>query len=156
MAASKNYSQLKILAEELYCEKGYKLNQISEELGVHANTLTKWKDEGHWDHTKNYLQNAPHRISMKLNKLMEQILDGKDEEGKDLAPDFIDSLKYKADAISKIKPALALLEKDINPSVIFSVLTKLDYFMTQNYPDLVERRLNVHRAFLHEMIEQNG
>lgn len=154
--AKKNYSRLKLLAEEMFVEKGYTLSRISEELSISPNTLTTWKNDGGWDNLRDYHQNSPHRVKQKLNKLMEQILDGKADNGEDLTDEEIKKMVVKANAVKSIKPALELLEKDVNPSVVFSVLVKLDNYSSQNYPDLAVKNLELHRSFIQTVVNEHG
>ena len=154
--AEKNYAKLKLQAEEMYVDKGYTLTYIAEVLHLSPNTLTKWKNDGDWDSMRNYAQNAPHRVKLKLNKLMEQIVDGKDEHGNELTIDQIKTRVAKADAVSKIKPALALLEKEISPSVVDSVIVMLDNWTAQNYPSEAVKNLDLHRSFLSHIVSKYG
>ena len=87
---------------------------------------------------------------------MEQIVDGRDENGNELTADQIDRMKGKADAVSKIRPALALLEKEISPSIVDSVLVWLDRWTAQNYPAEAVKNLDLHRAFLAHVISEYG
>lgn len=156
MATKKNYTRLKHIAEQLFVEQGLTLSEISEQLDVSPNTLTSWKSNGNWEDAKDYFQNAPHRITKKLNELLEQILDGKNQKGEALSSKEISDMTMKSDAISKIKPALALLEKDVNPSIIYSVMIRLDNFSAQHYPDLAVKNLSLHRAFLQAIVNEHG
>ena len=58
-----------------------------------------------------------------------------------------------ADAISKVKNALALIQRDVNPQITYAVLEKLDKFIAEHFPESLETRLEIHKAFLRDTID---
>ncbi|MEQ8685454.1 MAG: hypothetical protein RIE86_09180 [Imperialibacter sp.] len=141
---SAEMSRLKGLAEKLFIEDAYSLSQIGEELIISANTLTKWKVEGDWEHQRDYLKNAPHRIEKLLLEETENLAMGGDP-------------KINSDALSKVKGALDFFRKERNnPQIAYSILKELDNFTAQKRPELARENLKLHRLFIQHKIEQHG
>jgi len=135
-------AQKKGLAEIMFIDHGKTLKRIHEELKVSLRTLGVWKKEGKWEERREYLNSAPSRIRQKLMEEMELVIAGKDPT-------------FSSDHVSKINKALTDFTKmDKNPSVIYSILIRLDNYVARNHPQLIEDITKVHREFLTESIEQ--
>lgn len=140
--AERNFSKLRLVAEDMFMD-GKNAKQIAEELGVSEATVSKWRKKYNWDESKDYIESAPHRIEKKLLEEMEKLVSGQ-------------KATIDADSLSKVKSALAAVRKDINPSVIYSVLKQLDNFTAINFPEHAVKGTEIHRAFLQFSVEAHG
>ena len=116
---------------------------LSEMTGVSEATLGVWKREDNWEKERTFYQSTPGAIERALLEELKSLADGNPP-------------KLKADAISKVKSALALVQRDINPHITYSVLERLDKFIAEQHPELLDDRLNVHKEFLKNIIETYG
>lgn len=139
-----SYAHIRAMAGQWYAKNpDLTAKDISQMTGVSENTLSVWKREDKWDDERSFFQTTPLAIEKALLSELQSLADGQKP-------------KLAADAISKVKSALSLVQRDINPHITYSVLEKLDKFIAEQYPDLIDDRLNIHQEFLKHIVENYG
>lgn len=127
------------MAERMYIEDGKSAQYIVEFLVVSAQTISKWKKgrkgEKNWDERRAENLSAPHKIRSLLLSQLEMVAKG-------------EKPTVDADALSKISRVLQDVSNKISTQVCISVLTELDLFISENYPEKVLEISKLHRAFI--------
>ena len=106
---------------------GLTLADIADRVGVHANTITKWKAADGWDELRETLLTTRHeqlrRLYMQLKELNDHIM--AKPEGQRFAN------KSEADALTQITKSIANLEKDISLGVVIDVMVPFIEFIAK-------------------------
>jgi len=131
------------VAETLFVEQGLTCNSIAEQLGVSANTLSKWRAAMEWDVKRNSLLSTPRKIRELLLKEMQQVAAG--------VPATIN-----ADSLSKISKALAQMEGKVSLPVVISVFKEFDMWMADVDPHVAIRFTEFHRMFVAHKAKQES
>ena len=123
------------VAETLFVEQGLSGTAIAEQLGISANTLSKWRESMEWDAKRDSYLSTPRKIRELLLQEMKNITEGKDT-------------KIDADALSKVSKALQAMENRISIPVIISVFKEFDMWMVDMEPQLAVRFTEFHKMFI--------
>lgn len=136
-----SYAQIRVMAGSWYAkDPDMTLKTLSQTTGVSEQTLVTWKREDKWEDERKLFQESPITIERELLKEMRSISEGNEP-------------KIKADALSKVKSALALIQRDVNPQIVFAVLQRLDKFIADHHPEAIDSRLEIHKEFLRDIVE---
>lgn len=107
--------------------EGLTLAEIATRVGVHFNTISKWKKENKWEELRETLLTTRHeqlrRLYLQLKELNDHIM--AKQEGARFAN------KSEADAITQLTKSISNLEKDISISVIIDVMVPFIQFVAK-------------------------
>ncbi len=143
--------RIRSIAEDLYINKGYSLEQIIKDWDVSAVTLSKWKKgrptEKTWDERKVFNELTPSRLKEVLLEEALSIAQGNPS-------------KFKADALSKIMSAVDRIDKRINTRIVISVFKDFDNWMVDQDPKQAVEFTKWHKLFILDFMmhetSQNG
>lgn len=115
--------------------EGISLQEIAKRVGVHPNTITRWRQNNQWDQVAETLLTTRHeqlrRLYMQLKELNDHIMDK--EEGKRFAN------KGEADAMTQITRSIANLQKEISADTIIDVFIPFIQFVSKADQELAQR-----------------
>nr|DAY65681.1 MAG TPA: Protein of unknown function (DUF1804) [Caudoviricetes sp.] len=135
----KDYTKLRVTAEELFVGQGMSGREIADLLNVSEVTVSNWRKgregEKTWDDKRKELQMSPVRIKEKLLDEAKKIADGE--------PSTID-----ADKLSKIVAAIDRLDKKISIRIIADVLKECDNWLVETDPSQALLLSKYHKQFL--------
>lgn len=127
------------LAERMFINDGMTAKQISIDLDVSEQTLSRWrkgrKGEKDWDTRRNEVISAPHVIKELLIQQMKLISQG-------------EKPTVDADALSKISKVLESVSGKVSVQVVISVFKEFDDFMIDHDPELAVKFLEYHKKFI--------
>lgn len=124
------------LAAHLYTKNdGTTLAQIAAKVGVHPNTITKWKKEDDWEGMASYLLTTRYEQLRRYYAMMKSQNDAimAREEG------HRHPTKVEADAGAYILKAIDILEKDMKVGTVIDVFTKFLEFSAKVDGELTKR-----------------
>jgi len=127
------------IAEDLFIRAGLTAKDISEQLGVSEQTLTKWKKKGNWESRKQEISTSPLKIKELLLSEAHKIAGGEIST--------IDS-----DKLSKIMAAIDRLDKRISVRVVMDVFREFDNYMAEVEPKKALEFTKYHKLFLQHRI----
>lgn len=139
-------------AEWLFCEKRLTLEAIAKELDRNIKTITKWRDDGGWEDTKELFELSPVQLKKLLTEAAIRMAKGEkrvDKEGNELK-------EVDADAIIKVMKSREYLQKGVSPEVCRDFLIELDNFVSEQNPELAAQMTKYHKMFLIEKIRIDG
>lgn len=136
-------------AEMLYCEKNWTPAAIADAMDKNIKTIYAWRDEGHWDDTREMFNISPTELKKQLIAAALRVAKGEkrlDAEGNELK-------EIDADALSKIMKAIDYMNKKASASVCRDVLMEFDNFLSGKEPQLAANMTQYHKMFLIHKIE---
>lgn len=110
------------VAKGLYLCGEYTIGEISDELGVSQNTITKWRDEDKWDWEKGIRQNASKEV---IAYLYEQLLLLKESAIEANGKSRVLNAK-EADMVVKISNSIEKLSYRLSASTAMESFTRLN------------------------------
>lgn len=143
MWSRKDLEKIRGLAEDLYINKGFNLQQIGSEWDISAQTLTKWKKgkpgEKSWDERRAFNDLTPVKLREVLLNEALNIAEGNDP-------------KLKADALSKVMSAIDKLDATVNPRIVTSSLMAFNNWLVDVDPIKANEFTKFQRMFLQHYI----
>jgi transposase-like protein len=143
MAKQQTNKTKRLLAERMFVEEGMNAKEISDQLDISQQSLSKWRNEDDWDKTRDEIVAAPHKLRDILMKELKIVAEG----GKSLVD---------ADALAKINKVLETVSGRISVQVIFSVFKEFDNWMADQDPKTAVLFTEWHKQFLLYKINQEG
>ena len=124
--------------------EGLTLQDIAAKVGVHANTITKWKREDDWDGLASVLLTTRHE---QLKRLYQMLKAKNDEimtrdEGKRYPS------KADADVLSQVTKSIQNLEQDMGVGNIIDVFIKFITYVGKLDADMAKRIVEYQDAFV--------
>jgi len=139
----KELEKIRSLAEDLYINKGFNLQQIECDWDISAQTLSKWKKgkpgEKSWDDRKAFNDLTPVKLREVLLNEALNIAEGNEP-------------KLKADALSKVMSAIDKLDATLNPRVMSSSLMAFNNWLVDVDPIKANEFTKFQRMFLQHYI----
>jgi DNA-binding XRE family transcriptional regulator len=122
--------------------------EIAEKVGVHKNTISRWKDKGAWDQVRETLLTTRHeqlrRLYMQLKELNDHIM-GK-EEGQRFAN------KSEADSLTQITRSIKNLEQDMSVGTVIDVFIPFLEFVSKMDGELAKRIVEMQDSYIKNMM----
>jgi transposase len=135
------------LAERMFINDGMTAKQISIDLDVSEQTLSRWrkgrKGEKDWDTRRNEVISAPHVIKEILLKELKKIAEGEDPG-------------IDADALAKVSKVLETVSGKVSVQVVLSVFKEFDNWMAEQDPKTAVLFTEYHKKFLIHRINQEA
>lgn len=129
----------KALAERMFINDGMTCKQISADLDVSEQTLSRWrkgrKGEKDWDSRRAEVISAPHVIKEILLKELQLVAEGQKPN-------------VDADALAKISKVIETISGKVSVQVVISVLKEFDDWMIDQDPELAVKFLEFHKRFI--------
>jgi AcrR family transcriptional regulator len=116
-------------ARTLYVEGGWTLAKIAEALGVHPNTLTRWKDDGQWEEIKAARVGGRHEIERRMLRQTLRLIEliDRDQDGIPTLAQSNTLLNYKK-FMEGLKPELTL-------TILVEAGVSFTTWAAANYPE---------------------
>lgn len=143
MAKQQTNKTKRLLAERMFVEEGMNAKEISEQLDISQQTLSKWRNDEDWDKTRDEIVAAPHKLRDILMRELKTVAQG--------GVSLVD-----ADALAKINKVLESVSGRISTQVVFSVFKEFDNWMADQDPKTAVLFTEWHKQFLLYKINQEG
>lgn len=128
-------------AEEFFIENlQITQKQVAEIFGITENTISRWAKEDEWVAKRNQYHASPVKIRQLLQEELLRVAGGEEPT-------------LNADGIRKLQLSIAQVQKAASPIVVNQILKELDNFISEQDPELAQRMLKYHKAFLRMKIE---
>lgn len=128
---------------------GMSLNEIAEKVGVHVNTISRWKAKHKWDELRETLlttrQEQLRRLYMQLKELNDHIMEK--ETGKRFAN------KAEADSMIQITRSIANLEKDMTAATVIDVFIKFIEYASKIDSEVAKKILEIQDLYIKTLIK---
>lgn len=122
-------------AETLFIDNGMSCSDISEQLDIPEQTLSRWRKAMNWDQKRNQMATAPNVIRQKLTDEIKLISEGNEP-------------RINADALSKAAKALQYFAGTISLPVIISVFKDFDNYMARIDPEMAVAFTRYHKQYI--------
>jgi transposase-like protein len=128
---------------------GLTQEEIARRVGVHPNTISRWKDKNKWDELRESLlttrQEQLRRLYMQLSELNDHIM--AKPEGERFAN------KSEADAMIQITRSIANLEKDISLGTIIDVFIPFLDFVSSINPAQAKQIVELQDSYIKSIMK---
>lgn len=122
-------------AETLFIENGMTCTDISKQLDIPEQTLSRWRKGMDWDQRRNQIAIAPNTIRKKLTDEIKRLSEG-------------NKPTIDADALSKAAKALQYFNGSVSLSVIIAVFKDFDNYMASVDPKQAVIFTRFHRQYI--------
>lgn len=131
------------VAETLFIDQGMTCVAISEQLGLTAATLSKWRNQMDWDNRRTEVLSSPNKIRAILREELKWIADG-------------NKPRVDTDALSKVSKTLQYFDGTVALSVVVSVFKEFDNWMSGVDPAMAVKFTEFHRMFVSHRAQQDS
>ena len=122
-------------AETLFIDNGLPCSEISEQLDIPEQTLSRWRKSMDWDQRRNQMAVAPNIIRQKLTDEIKLISEG-------------NKPTINADALSKAAKALQYFTGTVSLPVIIAVFKDFDNYMASVDPQMAIQFTRYHKQYI--------
>lgn len=122
-------------AETLFIDNGMPCSEISVQLDIPEQTLSRWRKAMDWDRRRNQMAVAPNVIRQKLTDEIKSISEG-------------NKPSIDADALSKAAKALQYFNGTVSLPVVISIFKDFDNFMARIDPQMAVTFTRYHKQYI--------
>ena len=141
---------LQAIARALYVKSGYSLAQLSQQLHLPNETLSRWAHQGQWAEAKAAYQSSAGELSRRLLHANLALVEQAEANNRPLQQPEVDQLRKNALSIR------ALQQREFNLMTIVSVFRAFDDFLfSVEEGPLVQQLYPLQLQFVHRLLEED-
>ncbi len=144
--ATLSNAKKRAIAERMYINDGDNVPKIAKVLEVSESSVYRWangkKNQLPWQEQRQGILTSPHKIKQRIDEEMLKAVNGEDYD------------KTLGDFLAKTLKARNSVDKEISIHLIIDVMKEYDFFLSNNYPDLLNDSIKVSSAFIAHKINE--